>query len=151
MNADVVARLNALPEAELQRELEHCCGSRRWLAEVAQQRPFADGAALLDAAAAAWRTLEERDWSEALNGAALSIAGADGADNGTLTALDVALGLYRDRFGWNFVTEDIGLGADELLMLIRIRLGHDDAAELRRSRAEQMRLTERLLGDLLRT
>jgi 2-oxo-4-hydroxy-4-carboxy--5-ureidoimidazoline (OHCU) decarboxylase len=44
--------------------------------------------------------------------------------------------LYRDRFGYHFRDRPREHDGEQLLMRIRIRLGHDEAAELRKSRWE---------------
>ena len=46
-------------------ELLSCCGSRRWAARVSAGRPYADNAALLAAADAAWDAATEADVREA--------------------------------------------------------------------------------------
>src|SRR5829696_4832896 len=58
-------RLNALPDQEARMELLSCCGSRRWAARVSSGRPYADNAALLAEADAAWDAATEADVREA--------------------------------------------------------------------------------------
>ena len=54
-----LAQLNAMPEGRLRSELGRCCGSARWVEEIAHRRPFADTAALETAAAEVWRVPQE--------------------------------------------------------------------------------------------
>lgn len=57
--------LNTLDAAAAARELLRCCGSSRWAARMADSRPFADAAAMTDAAARAFADLGRADWLEA--------------------------------------------------------------------------------------
>lgn len=140
-------RFNALTHPEARAALARCCGSSRWVDEMMRRRPFGSFEEARAAAAAAWAATGPDDWREALHAAAAQRVPP--ADASTRAAADMALALYRERFGWPFVTDAEELAADELLMLIRIRLGHDELPELRRSRAEHERLTLQRLRSLL--
>jgi 2-oxo-4-hydroxy-4-carboxy-5-ureidoimidazoline decarboxylase len=127
-------RLNALPAAELEALLLEVCASREWAWEVAARRPFDDDGALAAAAAEALAALPLAAWRAAVE--ALGDGPMPPCDDGTRAATVVALSLYRERFGWRFVTAHENLTGEQLLMRIRIRLGHEEPAELRKSRAE---------------
>jgi 2-oxo-4-hydroxy-4-carboxy-5-ureidoimidazoline decarboxylase len=140
-------RINGLPDEELANELWQCCPSERWINEVIGGRPYRDAAAVLHAAERALGELSLDEWATAVNAAGDWPIPA--CDDGTRAAATVALGLYREQFGHRFVTAHENLTADQLLMRIRIRLGHEDAAELRKSRAEHAIVVCRRVGRLL--
>jgi 2-oxo-4-hydroxy-4-carboxy-5-ureidoimidazoline decarboxylase len=144
---ETLQRLNALPMDELAAALSTCCGCTQWVAEMVRQRPYASEGALRDAAEASWQAVDDTDLRSALSAFTTAVP-LDG-DEGTRAAAEMALRLYRQRFGYRFLTIIDNLSADELLMLVRIRLGHDEGPELRRSRVEFMRLTRLRLEQLL--
>ncbi|CAN5642414.1 hypothetical protein BH23GEM9_BH23GEM9_06880 [soil metagenome] len=143
MSGAALERLNSLSDAHLRDELRRCFDSEVWAAEVARQRPFADLGALLAAANSAWTVMDEGEWAKAFE--ALAERSVPPGDADTRAGAAVALDLYRSRFGYIFVTDAEHATADELLMLIRIRLGHEKAAEARRSREEYRNLVRRRL------
>ena len=57
---------NELSDEEAVGELLAVCHSRRWAKEVAAGRPYADVAALQQAADTVWTGLSPADWLEAL-------------------------------------------------------------------------------------
>jgi 2-oxo-4-hydroxy-4-carboxy-5-ureidoimidazoline decarboxylase len=140
-------RLNEMSAADLAAVLSKCCGSTQWVAEMVRRRPYESDRALRDAADAAWRGVDDDDLRGALTAVATTVPLV--GDEGTRAAAELALRLYRHRFGYRFLTHTDTPTADELLMLIRIRLGHDESAELRRSRVEFSRLTRQRLEQLL--
>lgn len=142
-----VERLNAMEAEELATRLAHCCGSSRWVREVMARRPFAGRDAVLAAAEAAWRALDGPEWRAAH--AAVGERPIPAGDEGTRAATHLALRLYTERFGLNFIAAQEQLTAEELLMRIRIRLGHEVLAETRKARAEQRIITRRRLERLL--
>jgi 2-oxo-4-hydroxy-4-carboxy-5-ureidoimidazoline decarboxylase len=144
---ETLQRLNSMPLDGLGAALSKCCGCTQWVAEMVRRRPYASEGALRDAAGAAWLAVDDTDLRTAL--AAFVLAVPPDGDEGTRAAAEMALRLYRHRFGYRFLTITDNLSADELLMLVRIRLGHDEGPELRRSRVEFMRLTRWRLEQLL--
>jgi 2-oxo-4-hydroxy-4-carboxy-5-ureidoimidazoline decarboxylase len=144
---ETLQRLNALPVDQLGAALSKCCGCTQWVAEMVRRRPYASEGALRDAAEAAWLAVDDADLRTALSAFPTAVP-LDG-NEGTRAAAEMALRLYRQRFGYRFLTITDSLSADELLMLVRIRLGHDEGPELRRSRVEFMRLTRLRLEQLL--
>ena len=146
MNDAAITAFNALPDDELHNELRHCCSSTRWIERVASARPFASSDALLQQAVAVLEELHEADWQEAF--AAIAQREPQTGDDATRSATRLALRLYEERFGYPFVSAE-QLGAEELLMRVRIRLGLEPDAQQRASRAEQRRLTQARLQRLL--
>jgi 2-oxo-4-hydroxy-4-carboxy--5-ureidoimidazoline (OHCU) decarboxylase len=140
-------RLNALPLDDLAAALSKCCGCAQWVAEMVRRRPYASASALREAAESAWLAVDDTALRTSLS-AFITAVPLDG-DEGTRAAAEMALRLYRQRFGYRFLTVTDNLSADELLMLVRIRLGHDEGPELRRSRGEFVRLTRLRLDQLL--
>lgn len=162
--------LNDLPEEELRRQLHACCGSRRWVENVAFERPFDDIEALHRAADRASDSLGRRDWLEAFGhhpriGDVESLrrrfgarsggwsegeqAGALGADDSVLGRLAEGNRQYEERFGYLFIVFATGKSADEMLELLEARLGNDAGTELRIAAAEQRKITRLRLDKLL--
>ena len=105
--------------------------------------PFSDVQSLLRACDAAWDSLGDDGWLDALASNAEHVV-PDGND-GTRRAAETALRLYRERFGIPFVSAAHSPVADELLMRVRIRLGNDGAAEVRAARDELRRMARQRL------
>jgi 2-oxo-4-hydroxy-4-carboxy-5-ureidoimidazoline decarboxylase len=144
---EALDRLNALDAGDLADALRRCCGSQRWVREVAARAPFSDQAGLFAAADSAWSALDGAEWRAAHE--AVGDRTVPAADAGTRAAIDVALRLYRERFGHRFIAAHDQLTAEELLMRIRIRLGNEVVAETRKTRAEQRLIARRRLEALL--
>jgi 2-oxo-4-hydroxy-4-carboxy-5-ureidoimidazoline decarboxylase len=151
---------DALAAADAEAALLACCASRRWAAEVAGGRPYADAGRLRSAASAALDGLEWADVEEALAahprigeravGAGREASwsrgeqsGMDAAERGVREALDEGNRRYEERFGHVFLICATGLGAGEMLAALEERLGNDAAAErviVRRELGRIMRL-----------
>ncbi|MFI5362673.1 MAG: 2-oxo-4-hydroxy-4-carboxy-5-ureidoimidazoline decarboxylase [Elusimicrobiota bacterium] len=163
------AEFNALSDAEARAELLRCCGSTFWAEETARRRPFADKAAVLAAADAAWGWAVEKDWLEAFSHHpriggkdalrakfAATKAWAEGeqsavaaAGEETLDALEKGNAYYESRFGFIFIVCATGKSAVEMLSLLRARLPNERAHELRIAAAEQAKITKIRLEKLL--
>lgn len=160
-------RLNALPREEAEASLLACCGSREWAKRVAAARPFASGEGLAETADRVWRGLSRPDWLEAFaahpkigspaavghgKAWAWSLAeqrGAGGASRETLESLAAANRDYEERFGHIFIVCASGRTADEMLALLRARLGNDPQKELSLAAEEQRKITRLRLEKLL--
>ena len=149
--------------------LMKCCGSTRWAERVAQRRPFEDVNNLLETADLVWRELEPVDWLEAFShhpkigekGAATSqsptaAAWSEQEQAGTRTAAEEALDelatlnrAYEERFGFIFIVCATGKATEEMLALLKERLGNDPDAEVRIAAEEQRRITALRLRKLL--
>ena len=162
-------QLNALPHDAARAELLRCCGSARWAESTLAQRPFADKASALAAAAAAWDAIGETDWLEAFahhpriggkdalrakfaatkswaQGEQAAVAAADDA---TLDALEKGNANYEARFGFIFIVCATGKSAAEMLALLNARLPNDRAPELKIAAGEQHKITKIRLEKLL--
>src|SRR5262249_7113338 len=58
-------RLNELPRAQAHKAFRDCCGSGRWAAAMAENRPFRTESELLGVADKIWNQLKADDWLEA--------------------------------------------------------------------------------------
>jgi 2-oxo-4-hydroxy-4-carboxy--5-ureidoimidazoline (OHCU) decarboxylase len=120
--------LNRLTASAAEAELLSCCASRRWALRVAAGRPYADGAALLAAADAAWDEATDHDVLEAL-GAHPRIGERDS--------------------GHIYLVFASGRSAPELLTDLRSRLANDAVTELRVAAEQQRAITRVRLERLL--
>jgi 2-oxo-4-hydroxy-4-carboxy-5-ureidoimidazoline decarboxylase len=161
--------LNNLPEAEAIAELTKCCGAHRWVNKVAHRRPYRDAADLLAAADEVWEHLDHTDWLEAFTHHpkigdidslrakfANTKAWAEGEQAGTAAASEETLrGLaegnaaYEARFGYIFIVCATGKSAQEMLDLLRARLGNAPEHEIHVAAAEQAKITRLRLEKLL--
>ena len=161
--------LNALPPDAAEARLLTCCHAVRWAREMAARRPFADRDALLRAADDAWSALAPAEWEEAFAAhprigerapapvqtereAAWSRQEQSAA---ALASADVSAALadgnreYEARFGRTYIVCATGKSAEEMLAILRARLGNDADTELRAAAAEQARITRIRLEKLL--
>jgi 2-oxo-4-hydroxy-4-carboxy-5-ureidoimidazoline decarboxylase len=129
---------NALDTADAERELRQVCAARRWARQVAASRPYPDVAALQAGAEAA---LTDADLEEAMAGhprigdrnaggaSRREQSGVAGADAEVLAALADGNRAYEERFGHVYLVCATGRSAQELLDILRARLGNDPATE----------------------
>jgi 2-oxo-4-hydroxy-4-carboxy-5-ureidoimidazoline decarboxylase len=145
----MIDAINALPAAELDAGLRGCCASDAWVHGMLAARPWPDVATMLADARGLLAALSVEEWAAAV--AAIGAWPVPPCDEGTRRAARAALDLYRERFGYHFLTAHQHLDGEQLLMRVRIRLGHDEAAELRKSRFEHGVLVCRRLEHLAST
>jgi OHCU decarboxylase len=159
--------LNALPREKAEERLLACCGSREWAKRVAAARPFPSGEELADTADRIWRGLSKADWLDAFaahpkigstaaagHGKARAWSrdeqrGVGGASRETLESLAAANREYEERFGHIFIVCASGRSADEMLALLRARLGNDPEREISLAAEEQRKITRLRLEKLL--
>ena len=158
--------LNVLPPAEAEAAFLACCGSRAWARWMESRRPYADAADLLETADRVWESLAPADWREAFAAhprigetrkdgeerfrrwSAAEQSGATGADAAVRAELAEANRLYDQRFGHIFIVCASGKTAEEMLALLRQRLGNDADTELRIAAEEQRKITRLRLEKL---
>jgi 2-oxo-4-hydroxy-4-carboxy-5-ureidoimidazoline decarboxylase len=164
-----LAWLDALEHEAAVAALARCCGARRWAEAVARGRPYADEAALYEAADRAWAAMDRADILEALAhhpriGADLDSlrdrfaataswsageqAGVADAGDDVLVALRDGNLRYEERFGHIFIVCATGKSAAEMLALLEERLGNDPERELAIAAAEQAKITRLRLEKL---
>jgi OHCU decarboxylase len=152
--------LNALSPAEAESAFLACCGSRAWAREMTEGRPYADGDELLAAADRVWWSLSPADWREAFAAhpkigekkaegevqfrrwSEQEQAGVESAEAALLAELAEANRIYAERFGYSFIVCATGKSAEEMLGLLRSRLGNDPDTELGVAAEEQRKITQ---------
>lgn len=159
-------RIDDVPADAARAQLRACCGSSRWVERMLRRRPFGRLETLLSAAREEWFALGPEDWKEAFAAhprigdrealrhrfpetgdlAAREQAGVDGAPVDVLSALADGNQAYEERFGYIFIVCASGLTADQMLEMLRQRLGNDPAVELRVAAEEQAKITALRLG-----
>ena len=164
-----IAGLNALPVAGARQALERCCGARRWVELMVARRPFVNLNHLLGIAYAFWMKLGPDDWREGFahhpkigeleslrrrfattaDLASREQAAVAGASQATLQALAEGNRAYQERFGYIFIVFASGRSADEILTLLRRRLGNDPETELETAAREQWKIMRLRLDMLL--
>ncbi|MBI4535224.1 MAG: 2-oxo-4-hydroxy-4-carboxy-5-ureidoimidazoline decarboxylase [Ignavibacteriae bacterium] len=150
-------------------EFLRCCGSRAWASEMAASRPFQGEKELLDVAEDVWLRLSPEDWKEAFSHhprigdraklrekfastaqwAEREQAGVKDASEETLQLLLEGNREYEERFGHIFIVCATGKGADDMIALLRQRLGNPPGVELEIAAAEQQMITRLRLEKLL--
>lgn len=165
-----LATLDAVPAPDAETALLSCCGSRAWARAMALRRPFRTREALLRAADDVWWSLGADDWLEAFRAhprigerraaraqpgegdawSAEEQAGTRSAEASLLDTLAEGNRAYEARFGHIYIVCATGRSADELLAVLRSRLGNDPGTELRIAAEEQRKITrirlEKLIG-----
>jgi 2-oxo-4-hydroxy-4-carboxy-5-ureidoimidazoline decarboxylase len=156
-----VDSFNALPEDDARRALLACCAAPRWAEEVTAGRPYRSIEALHAAAGAA---LTDADVADGLAGhprigertadrsSQREQRGVSGASTEVLAALAEGNREYERRFGHVYLVCATGRGAEELLGVLRERLGNDPDTERAVMRGELVAINrlrlDRMLGEL---
>lgn len=167
MDSSRAPDLDRASEADARVVLSRCCGSTRWVERMLARRPFGTLEHIRAAARAEWFALSPADWREAFThhpriGDRESLrsrfaatrdlsereqSGAKGAAEDVLDALAEANATYEARFGYIFIVCATGRSAQEMLGMLRARLGNNPDEEIRVAAEEQAKITElRLLG-----
>lgn len=161
---DGLKRLNETPEQQARDWFASCCGSTRWVDAMIKKRPFKNEQALYDWAEIAWARADNEDCLEAIahhprigDKAALKAkwagqeqAGAARASEAVLDELARLNAEYEAKFGHVFIVCATGKSADEMLGLLRTRLGNEPGRELPIAAAEIAKITRLRLEKLLR-
>jgi 2-oxo-4-hydroxy-4-carboxy-5-ureidoimidazoline decarboxylase len=124
--------LASLTDAQLGDALEQCGMTARTARAVLRHRPFADDAALYSAIDDVIVNLDDAELARGLD--AVPPPAAEHGHPDARTAALLAIRLYRERFGYAFVSGVEAPTAEELLMRVRIRLGNDPEPEGRAAR-----------------
>lgn len=163
-----LATFNAAAASDAADALHRCCSCAAWVTALVAGRPYPALAALRQAADDCWGNLEEQDYLEAFAGhpqigdvatlrakyadtrdlAAAEQAGVAQAGDAVIEALAQANAAYLERFGFIFIICATGLGADEMLQALRLRLGNSRAQELQNAAEEQRKIFQLRLGQL---
>ncbi len=164
----VVAVLNARDTAAVRAALANCCAAAAWVEGMLARRPFADDEAVIDAAYEVGETLLDDDWLEAFAAhpmigdvatlrakhaatrelAAGEQSGVAGAHQATLQELAELNREYLKRFGFIFIVFATGKSAEQMLAMLRTRVGNCREEEMQTAAEEQMKITELRLRKL---
>jgi len=162
-------RLNLLPTSEAENELLKCCGSQEWAARLIAERPFESVTELIAKGDRVWWSLESRDWLEAFHShpkigekqaaAATAVeaqkwsedeqSGTHDSAAETMAALAALNREYERKFGYIFIVCASGKSSEEMLRILRRRLGNEPDGELRTAAAEQAQITQLRLRKLV--
>ena len=126
-------------------------------------RPYADVAALLDAAERAWADLAPSDWDEALRGhprigerGGSSPAVSEQEQRGVRVAGAAALAeladenrRYEARFGHVFLIAAAGKDAEDIVAALRARIGNDPVTEAQVAAAEHCKIARMRLERMM--
>ena len=166
----LIEDINGLSADAARAALTRCCAATRWVETMVSGRPYESEKALLRAADACWWSLDRDDWLEAFAAhpkigdveslrskyaatkqwSANEQSGVVTADDVTIQALAKANGQYEQSFGYIFIVCATGKSADEMLSILRGRLGNDPETEIRQAAAEQLKITHLRLQKLFK-
>ncbi len=161
-----LARWNALPSAEAERELLTCCASPTWARAMVAGRPYPDLEAFRAASDAVFEGLTWSDIVDALSahpriGERLAQAGREAdwsraeqagmgdADDALRAEIAAANQAYEQRFGHVFLICATGRSAEQMLAAARQRLNNDLDTERRVVRDELRAITRLRLAKLV--
>jgi 2-oxo-4-hydroxy-4-carboxy-5-ureidoimidazoline decarboxylase len=162
-----LAAWNDADEAAAREAMQACCGAKRWAAEMTALRPMASVEELSEAADHVWSTMQEADWLEAFachpkigerkaqasgQSAAWSRqeqSRASGASEDVLTELAEGNKKYEQQFGFTYIVCATGKSAEEMLAILKRRLGATREAELREAAEQQRQIMQIRLGKWL--
>jgi 2-oxo-4-hydroxy-4-carboxy-5-ureidoimidazoline decarboxylase len=162
-----LAAWNEADEATAREAMLACCGAKRWAAEMTALRPMASVFELSETADRVWSTMQEADWLEAFachpkigerkaqasgQSAAWSKqeqARASGASEDVLAELAEGNRKYEEQFGFTYIVCATGKSAEEMLAILKRRLGATREAELREAAEQQRQIMQIRLGKWL--
>ena len=157
----IAAKLNACNDNDARTVLANCCAADKWVSNVLASRPFASDDALFASCNKVAATLAESDWLEAFAAhpligdvdslrkkyaatkqlAAGEQAGVGEASEATLRELAELNQTYLAKFGFIFIVFATGKSADEMLAILKSRIGNDRQQEIANAAAEQLKIT----------
>jgi OHCU decarboxylase len=162
-----LAAWNDADETAAREAMLACCGAKRWAAEMTALRPMASVFELSETADRLWSTMQEVDWLEAFAchpkiGERKAQAGgqsaawskqeqsrASGADEDVLAELAAGNREYEERFGFTYIVCATGKSAEEMLAILKRRLGATRETELREAAEQQRQIMQIRLGKWL--
>ena len=161
--------LNSLTSVAADEEFLKCCGSTRWAGEMTRARPFASLEELCEKADAVCESLNEEDWLEAFRAhpkiggrkaatdqsqqaqswSAWEQSGVANAARETVDELARQNRDYEARFGFIFIVCATGKSPEEMLTILKSRIGNDRDNELLIAAEEQRKITRLRLEKML--
>lgn len=168
MNATLAA-WNEAGETEARNAMLACCGAKRWADAMVALRPIASVLALSEDADRVWGTMQEADWLEAFachprigerkvsaHAGAQSTAWSQAEQAQTNLASENVLAeiaaenqKYEEQFGFTYIVCATGKSAEEMLAILKRRLGSTRDAELREAAEQQRQIMQIRLGKWL--
>ena len=146
---------NGLPFEQARSAMLDCCGSEAWAVEVTARRPYPSMDAFLEAADDQWWRLGEYAWLEALRAHPRTGAFTDTADLSDpdeLVAERMALlHEYYATFGFSFIYYSVGKSGEQIMDVLRQRVGNRLEQELGNAATEQAKVTQHKLERLFRS
>jgi 2-oxo-4-hydroxy-4-carboxy-5-ureidoimidazoline decarboxylase len=146
-------QFNQLPFDEARAAMLDCCGCEAWAVEMAANRPYPSVEALQEAAETQWWRLGEYGWLESLRAHPRTGAWTDVADlseSDELVAERMAvLRQYYATFGFSFIYYSVGKSNEEILEVLKTRVGNRLEEELANAAVEQAKVTQLKLGRLI--
>lgn len=140
-------QLTSLPSEQLRSALEECGLTGAAADAVLELGPFPDDGALCSAVdTVLTTTLGETELRRILE--AVPPPAVERGDPDAHEAARLAMRLYRDRFGYAFVSGVDTPTSEELLMRVRIRLGNEPDPEGRAAREHLRRVVRRRIQKL---
>jgi len=131
-------------------------------------RPIANIAALSESADRVWAAMGEADWLEAFAAhprigerkappvsdrsstwSQQEQAGTSDASQDVMRELAEGNFAYEQKFGFTYIVCATGKGAEQMLAILKRRLGHDRVAELREAAEQQRQIMQIRLGKWL--
>ncbi len=152
---------NAMPEIRAADVFRACCGSSAWVREMVSSRPYRTLVEMLAASDEAWSRTNENDWHEAFAqhpriGDRFATGWAGGEQAGVLSAAEAEQAeladvnrSYEERFGHIYIVCASGRTATDMLEDARERMKNDPETELRVAAAEQHKITQLRLRNVL--
>lgn len=164
----IAEKLNALDEAAARAALSNCCAATTWVDGMLSARPFTNDAEVFTTSANIASGLSDDDWLEAFAAhpligdvdslrkkyaatkklAAGEQAGVGAASEATLRELAELNQTYLAKFGFIFIVFATGKSADEMLAILKSRIGNDRQQEIANAAAEQLKITRLRLTKL---
>jgi OHCU decarboxylase len=158
-----------MPESAATTEFLKCCGSHTWARLMVASRPFLSVEGFTAKAHEIWWDLDHDDWMEAFRShpkigekkaeatvstqsqawSAQEQSGVDNAAALTIAELEQFNREYLAKFGFIFIVCATGKSSDEMLAILKSRLGNDHEKELRIAAGEQAKITELRLKKLV--
>ena len=168
MNA-ALAAWNAASTTEARSAMMACCGAKRWADAMVALRPIANVFALSEEADRVWGTMQEADWLEAFAchprigerkvsmhaGEQSAVwsraeqAQASSASDSLLAEIAAGNQQYEELFGFTYIVCATGKSAEEMLTILKRRLGSTRETELREAAEQQRQIMQIRLGKWL--
>ncbi|MDQ3193801.1 MAG: 2-oxo-4-hydroxy-4-carboxy-5-ureidoimidazoline decarboxylase [Bacteroidota bacterium] len=162
-------RLNKLGKEEAAEIFFKCCGTRKWINEMVEARPFRTNHHIFESAEKILKALDEKECLEAFQhhpkiGDINSLkekytstkqlaeneqSGVNDASMEVLEELSILNHEYEKKFGYIFIICASGKTADEMLAIIKNRINNDAAAEIKIAMKEQNKITKLRMEKLL--